>query len=215
MPAISSAHFAAALCLALALVLALAHWRQWRGAVAPLKLAASAAFLAVAWLAGATGTPYGRLVLAALVLSAIGDALLLSKQSRMFLAGLGAFLLAHAVYALAFARHGLDPAWLAIGAILMTINLSAVMVWLLPRLHAMYRYAVPAYMLAIGVMVATALGTGAASGRWLIPAGALAFALSDIAVARERFIAPGPINKAWGLPLYYLGQVLLALSVAY
>ena len=68
-------------------------------------------------------------------------------------------------------------------------------------------------MHAIGMIVATGLGTGAATGHWLIPAGALAFALSDIAVARERFVAPGPINKVWGLPLYYLGQVLLALSV--
>ena len=205
---------AAAICLVLALALVIAHWRQARSAVPPLKLAASAAFLATAWLAGAMDTPYGRLVLAALVLSAIGDALLLSRQSRVFLAGLGAFLLAHAVYALAFVQRGMDPAWLAIGAVVMAINLSAVMVWLLPRLHTVYRYAVPAYMLAIGVMVATALGTGGATGQWLVPAGALAFAISDIAVARERFVAPGPINKAWGLPLYYLGQVLLALSVA-
>lgn len=208
------AHFAAATCLALALALVLAHWRQWRGAIAPLKLAASASFLAVAWLAGAGGTPYGRLVLVALVLSAIGDGLLLSKRSRLFLAGLGAFLLAHAVYALAFTLHGLDPAWLAIGAVVMAINLAAVLVWLLPRLHTLYRYAVPTYMLAIGMMVATALGTAGVSGQWLVPAGALAFAISDIAVARERFVAPGPINKVWGLPLYYLGQVLLALSVA-
>jgi uncharacterized membrane protein YhhN len=208
------AFIAAAACLVLAVALVVAHWRGRRTAVPPLKLAASAAFLVAAWLAGATGTPYGQLVLAALVLSAIGDALLLSKASRVFLAGLGAFLLAHAVYALAFSRHGMDPAWLAIGAVVMSINLSAVLVWLLPRLHTVYRYAVPAYMLAIGVMVATALGTGAVNGQWQIPAGALAFALSDIAVARERFVAPGPINKAWGLPLYYLGQVLLALSVA-
>lgn len=210
----TNAQLAAVTCLVLAIALVVAHWRQWRGAIAPLKLAASACFLAVAWLAGAAGTPYGRLVLVALVLCAIGDALLLSKRSRIFLAGLGAFLLAHAVYALAFTLRGMDPAWLAIGAVVMAINLSAVLVWLLPRLHTVYRYAVPAYMLAIGVMVATGLGTGGLGGRGLIPAGALAFALSDIAVARERFVAPGPINKTWGLPLYYLGQVLLAMSVA-
>ena len=110
----SPALIAAATCLVLALTLAIGHWRQWRAALAPLKLAASAAFLAVAWLAGATATQYGRLVLLALLLSAVGDALLLSRQSRRFLAGLGAFLLAHAVYALAFTLRGGDPAWVAI-----------------------------------------------------------------------------------------------------
>ena len=140
----SPALLAAVTCLVLALALAIAHWRQWRAALAPLKLAASTSFLAAAWLAGAWATGYGRLVLLALVLSAVGDALLLSKQSRMFLAGLGAFLLAHAVYALAFTLRGCDPAWLAIGAVVMAINLSAMLVWLLPRLHTLYRYAVPA-----------------------------------------------------------------------
>ena len=215
MPLSSSAHLAAAACLALALALTFAHWRQWRAAVPPLKLAASLGFLAVAIAAGALDSRYGQLVLVALLCSAAGDALLLSRNSRVFLAGLGAILLAHAIYAAAFSLRGQAPGWLAAGALLMTLNASAVLVWLLPRLHAAYRYAVPAYVLAIAVMVATALGTGAATGHWSIPAGALAFALSDIAVARERFVAPSVINKLWGLPLYYLGQVLLALSVAY
>jgi uncharacterized membrane protein YhhN len=91
---------------------------------------------------------------------------------------------------------------------------TAVLAWLWPRLRSVYRVAVPAYVAAIGAMVATALGTGAATGHWQIAAGALAFAASDIAVARERFVATSPLNKAWGLPLYYIGQVLLALSVA-
>src|SRR5688572_29019495 len=111
-PRMSPAIVAAAICLSLAVALVIAHVRQWRGAVPPLKLAASASFMAVAWLAGASGTAYGRWVLAALALGAMGDALLLSRHSRMFLAGLGVFLLAHAVYALAFALRGWDPAWL-------------------------------------------------------------------------------------------------------
>jgi hypothetical protein len=31
-----------------------------------------------------------------------------------------------------------------------------------------------------------------------------------MAVARNRFVAPGVVNRMWGLPLYYLAQVLLA-----
>jgi len=41
----------------------------------------------------------------------------------------------------------------------------------------------------------------------------LAFAASDISVARDRFVAPAFINRAWGLPLYYVAQISFALSV--
>jgi uncharacterized membrane protein YhhN len=214
MPAATPPVFAALACLVLASLLALAHWRQWRTALAPLKLAASAAFLVVAITAGAMHSAYGQWVLLALALGAVGDGLLLSRRSALFLAGLGAFLLAHAVYAAAFAQRPQDMTWLVGGALAMAVLATAVLAWLWPRLRSVYRVAVPAYVAAIGAMVATALGTGAATGHWQIAAGALAFAASDIAVARERFVAASPLNKAWGLPLYYLGQVLLALSVA-
>ena len=44
--------------------------------------------------------------------------------------------------------------------------------------------------------------------------GAVLFLLSDLSVARDRFVAPGFVNRLWGLPFYYGGQVLLAASVA-
>jgi len=34
-------------------------------------------------------------------------------------------------------------------------------------------------------------------------------------VARDRFVAQGFINRAWGLPMYYGGQLLLAYSCMY
>ena len=61
-------------------------------------------------------------------------------------------------------------------------------------------------------MVVAAFGTVGIDPDWRIALGATAFFLSDIAVARNRFVAPGFTNRAWGLPLYYVGQVLLALS---
>jgi uncharacterized membrane protein YhhN len=39
------------------------------------------------------------------------------------------------------------------------------------------------------------------------------FAISDIAVARDRFVRQSLTNKIWGIPLYYLAQVLFAISV--
>ena len=44
-------------------------------------------------------------------------------------------------------------------------------------------------------------------------AGAILFYLSDLAVARHRFIHKSFINRALGLPTYYLGQLLLALTI--
>ena len=52
-----------------------------------------------------------------------------------------------------------------------------------------------------------AFGAGATT---LIPIGAVLFYTSDIAVARNQFVAPGVMNRVWGLTLYYLAQVLLA-----
>ncbi|MDD3992851.1 MAG: hypothetical protein PHV70_11955 [Desulfobacteraceae bacterium] len=37
--------------------------------------------------------------------------------------------------------------------------------------------------------------------------------MSDLFVARQRFVAPAFSNRLLGLPLYYIGQFLLAFSV--
>jgi len=46
--------------------------------------------------------------------------------------------------------------------------------------------------------------------RVLLLTGALMFLVSDLAVARDRFVAQGFINRLWGLPLYYAAQLVLA-----
>jgi len=69
------------------------------------------------------------------------------------------------------------------------------------------------YLVAISSMMSLAAGTWAAAGGSLIVAGAGLFVLSDLAVARNRFVAPGFVNRAWGLPLYFAGQLLLAASI--
>ena len=71
-----------------------------------------------------------------------------------------------------------------------------------------------AYVVAILLMCATAAAYGAASGRWQVLLGAVVFAASDISVARERFVAKSFRNKAWGLPAYFVAQLILAWSVA-
>jgi len=62
-------------------------------------------------------------------------------------------------------------------------------------------------------MLALAVATVPAPGGWVRLAGAVTFYVSDLSVARDRFLAPGFVNRLWGLPLYYGAQLLLAGSV--
>jgi hypothetical protein len=49
----------------------------------------------------------------------------------------------------------------------------------------------------------------------MILAGAVSFYISDLFVARDRFLKDAFFNRLVGLPLYYLGQFLLAFSVGF
>ena len=75
------------------------------------------------------------------------------------------------------------------------------------------RMPVQAYVLVISGMVALSFGTAWRDPGTGIVAGAVAFFLSDIAVARETFVTPSTWNRALGLPLYFGAQMLLAVSV--
>ncbi len=178
------------------------------------KPLASAAFVALAWSAGALDSSYGTTVLAALVLCWIGDVLLIpSSTGPAFLAGLISFLLGHVLLAVAFVLLGVS--WPVVGAAAAVLVIPAALIlrWLLPNLGGPMKLAVPTYILVITCMVALAVGAGLSSGRWLVPLGATCFFLSDIAVARERFVTSSWNNRAWGLPLYYGATMMLALSV--
>ena len=57
-------------------------------------------------------------------------------------------------------------------------------------------------------------GAYGAGAPWMVPVGAAMFTASDIAVVRDRFISKGFVNRAWGLPLYYAAQLVIAWSIA-
>jgi uncharacterized membrane protein YhhN len=84
--------------------------------------------------------------------------------------------------------------------------------WLWPSLGPKLRPAVVAYVAAISLMVTLAAGAAASAGP-VIVTGAAAFAVSDVFVARQRFVRRSLANKLWGLPLYYAAQFLLASTV--
>lgn len=180
------------------------------------KPAASAMFVGVAIALGAWRTPYGVWIAIGLVLGAGGDVALLSSAKRWFLVGLSLFLAGHIAYVVAFATMATPKTWLTPMAVVPMVALSAALWWLWRYLGS-YRPAVIAYIVTITVMLIAALAvmiSGELSrGRGaLILTGAVLFAVSDLAVARDKFIASGFENRAWGLPTYYAGQLLIAWS---
>ncbi len=204
---------AVAACAVFVSGLLLAERRRAGVARAVCKLGASCAFVAFAVSLGATATTYGTLVLAALLLSWVGDALLLSSAERVFLAGLAAFLLAHAAYAAAFWTTG--PLRIAFAPALLCFGIAGAgtLRWLWPHLSTGDRPPVVAYVLVIVVMCATATGSSQAVASLVPAVGAACFMASDVAVARDRFVLRSFANRLWGLPLYYSAQLLLAWTV--
>lgn len=178
-----------------------------------LKPLAAACFVALALLSGALETAWGTVLFVGLLFAAGGDVLLIPKGRATFLAGLGSFLLGHVGYAVAFTVRGIDATWALIAAGVCVVAAIPVLRWLWPHVDRGMRAPVAAYVVVITAMVALAAGTYGAHGDVLILAGAVGFYLSDLSVARDRFVAPGFANRVWGLPLYFGAQLVLASTV--
>lgn len=202
--------------IALALVgaAALVLFQLWDVPIAAAiaKLAASTGFVAAAVSVGALRWHFGRTLLAGLALSWFGDAFLLGGSDALFLMGLGSFLLAHVMYCIAFFIRGVDWSWAGIALVPVVLISAGVSLWLTPHVSADMLLPVRVYTGVISVMVILAFGTKGAGGPWLIPVGAALFYFSDLSVAAGQFVKPAFPNYVWGLPFYYVGQVLLALS---
>ena len=179
------------------------------------KFLASLAFVGFAWDLGAVETIYGQMLLLGLILCLIGDVLLsLHGRSWSFLLGIAAFLLAHIAYAIAFSLTGFTTEKLPLVIPVVALFLLTTALWLRKHLTGKYLFAVPAYLLAIGSMLVFAWCNQSLTAGWLIAAGASLFALSDLFVARNRFIQPSHINRIIGLPIYYVAQLMLAYTVS-
>ncbi len=181
-----------------------AEWQNRRAARALFKSLCSLGFLLFALSLGLNSL-FAQLVFAGLLLSALGDVLLLLASSRAFLAGLGAFLLAHLAYLGAFVQVGMPSQW---GLLLVLALGYGWLRWLWPYLGGW-----KAPVLAYGVVISLMLWVGLGVPRPEVWLGALLFYLSDLFVARQRFVVQQPLNPLLGLPLYYAAQYLLAGSV--
>lgn len=174
-------------------VIALAAWR--RGQVA------------------GDGDRYTRLVVGALLLSLLGDVLLIPQG--YFIGGLIAFLVAHLLYIGAFSTESALFAHkqsFAATAIIAVAGLSAL--W--SQLASELRLPVLAYVAALAIMAAQAHSRARlAPSVFTIRAarGATLFLASDVLLAFDRFHAPIPHASIWILALYWAGQTLIALSI--
>ncbi|MCO4769594.1 MAG: lysoplasmalogenase [Deltaproteobacteria bacterium] len=174
------------------------------------KPIASTAFIAEAVAFGAGTTRWGQVLLVALAFCWLGDVLLLSRKDKLFLGGLVAFLLGHVGYAVMFVMLGLDTTWLMGGGVFVLVVLPIVAKWVLPNVKGSMKGPVVAYMVVISAMVALAAGCAGHTDRLIFLVAAVMFFVSDLAVARDRFVSPGFPNRLWGLPLYYVAQILFA-----
>jgi len=176
------------------------------------KPLASSGFLATAIVAGALHDAYGRVIVLALSLCWLGDVLLIPEDERAFRVGVLSFLGGHLAFSSAFLIRGIDVVFAIAALIVVAAPAGITLAWLRPHLPAAMRRSVTAYVGVISLMVACAVGTIGARPAPPILAGALAFFLSDLSVARDRFVASSFVNRAWGLPLYYVAQLLFAAS---
>lgn len=201
--------------LALAAVAAVADWLAVVRRATRLELFAKpltlAALIGVALALDPQDGTVRTWFVAALVASLAGDVFLMLPRD-LFVAGLGAFLVAHLAYTGGLVAAGIDAPWLALGAAAVAVAVAGIGP---PLVRGVRRTApdlvvpVVAYVVVISVMVAAALGTGDG----VAAAGAVLFYASDALIGLTRFVRAHARGDLAVMVTYHLGQALLVLSL--
>jgi uncharacterized membrane protein YhhN len=74
-------------------------------------------------------------------------------------------------------------------------------------------YVIAIVLMTLGAFSIRNVGGLPAPERDLLALGAVLFFLSDLTVARERFVARDFRNKLYGLPAYFAAQLLIASAI--
>jgi uncharacterized membrane protein YhhN len=197
-----------------AAVLYLYHGAQGEGIKwAAIKTAPVALFAVIAFL---TGSPW--LLVAGFAFSAIGDWSLAFVGDKPFLAGLGAFFLAHIAYIALFVfeagtlRFGEEP-WRVAICVALVIHALWMGAKLAKSVPEALKIPVFAYIAVISLMGVAA----SAYGSLTLLAGALLFAVSDTMLATAKFLIGGndarqPTLNAGLWITYIAAQVLILIS---
>lgn len=159
-----------------------------------------------------------QFVAVGLVLSALGDAALLSRGRGAFLLGLGSFLVAHCLYAAGFMLGGgIGAAWTPLVGVAI---FGAASGWLVRRMWGGIvpglRRPLLVYSAACTAMASMALATLTGpwpeTAAWAAAGGGALFFVSDANLAWVDFVEPYPHGQTVTLSLYWAGQLGITLA---
>ena len=160
-----------------------------------------------------------------ILLSLLGDVLLMISLDRFFLYGLVAFLVAHVFYIIGFnSPIPAISAWSVILAILIGWGGARVIRRILTSVVASgnirMRLPIIVYGVVISLMLLSAMiklndlswNAGAAL---LVALGAFLFYISDVILAWHKFVAPIQHGRIYNIAAYHLGQIILIAGVIF
>ena len=211
------------LCLCLAAVFLLQESKKRYVPAVVLKGLASACFVILGFLLSG-GSPAAKLITAGLLLGCIADVLLNlrmvfpKKGQLIFLVGIVVFLSGHILYLIAILK-GAAPWWICviIGVILTVL----LMKWIFARITAKKAFKIFGIVYIGAIMLLNCLAIGnlivsPSAFTAVFAAGAVLFLLSDIVLILNTFGKETRQGlRVMNISLYYLGQLLIALSLLY
>jgi uncharacterized membrane protein YhhN len=158
-----------------------------------------------------------------ILLSLMGDVLLMISLDRLFLFGLVVFLLAHIAYLVGFNIPVSEiSAWGIIMAVVIGLGGARVIRLIVAPLEskgqARMRMPIIVYSAVISLMLLSAMMkltdvNWSATAAALVSVGAFLFYISDIILAWNKFVAPIQYGRIYNIAAYHLGQIMLIAGV--
>lgn len=159
----------------------------------------------------------------AVFFSLLGDVLLMIPLDKMFLAGLVAFLLAHAAYVIGFNIPVPElSVWGIVLAVIIGVGgariIRRIIAPLTARGQGHLRIPILVYSIVISLMLLSAMlkltdVNWEAGAALLVGVGAFLFYISDIILAWNKFTASIPHGRIYSIAAYHLGQIALIAGV--
>ena len=209
------------LCLCLAAVFLLQESKKRYVPAVVLKGLASVCFVILGFLLSG-GSPAAKLITAGLLLGCIADVLLNlrmvfpKKGQLIFLVGIIVFLSGHILYLIAILK-GAAPWWICV--IIGVILTALLMKWIFARITAKKAFKIFGIVYIGAIMLLNCLAIGnlivsPSAFTAVFAAGAVLFLLSDIVLILNTFGKETRQGlRVMNISLYYLGQLLIALSL--
>ncbi|HON77895.1 MAG TPA: lysoplasmalogenase [Spirochaetota bacterium] len=162
-------------------------------------------------------TVFSFLIITGLILSLIGDTLMMLEEVNYIQHGLLFFLAAHIMYIAAFSGGYSFQAWNILPAVLLGL-LLVVFYFTIRRKTGKKNIPVLVYMIAISAMIFFAVShfnNGVTTKAAILSIGAVLFCISDTTLAVNQFIRPVAHSTVFTWLTYGPAQFLIALSCYY